>query len=44
MSSSPKTTEAFKIEAVRQVTELGFSVKVVAARLGVSSRSMQCVP
>ncbi len=30
-------TEEFKIEAVRQVTERGFAVKEVAARLGVSS-------
>ena len=33
-------TEEFKIEAVRQVTERGFAVKEVAARLGVSSWSL----
>ena len=40
MSSSPKYTEEFKIEAVRQVTERGFAVKEVSARLGVSSWSL----
>jgi transposase len=33
-------TEEFKIEAVRQVTERGFAVKEVAARLGVSTWSL----
>ena len=37
MSSQQKFTEEFKIEAVRHVTERGFAVKEVAARLGVSS-------
>ncbi len=40
MSSQQKFTEEFKIEAVRQVTERGFAVKEVAARLGVSSWSL----
>ena len=40
MSSSPKYTEEFKIEAVRQVTERGFAVKDVSVRLGVSSWSL----
>jgi transposase len=33
-------TEEFKIEAARQVTERGFAVKEVAARLGVSTWSL----
>jgi transposase len=35
--SNKQFTEEFKIEAVRQVTERGFAVKEVAARLGVST-------
>ena len=38
--SHKQFTEEFKIEAVRQVTERGFAVKEVAARLGVSSWSL----
>ncbi len=38
--SNKHFTEAFKIEAVRQVTERGFAVQEVAARLGVSSWSL----
>ena len=40
MSGQQKFTEEFKIEAVRQVTERGFAVKEVAARLSVSSWSL----
>ncbi len=32
MSSSPKYTEEFRIEAVRQVTERGFAVKEEGTR------------
>ncbi len=38
--STKQFTEGFKIEAVRQVTERGFAVKEVAARLGVSTWSL----
>ncbi|NCW84778.1 MAG: hypothetical protein EBV69_01100 [Oxalobacteraceae bacterium] len=37
--SNKQFTEEFKIEALRQVTERGFAVKFVAARLGVSKWS-----
>ena len=40
MSNNKHYTEEFKIEAVRQVTERGFAVKEVAARLGVSTWSL----
>ena len=40
MSSSPKYTEEFKIEAVRQVVDKGHPVAEVAARLGVSQHSL----
>ena len=33
-------TEEFKVEAVRQVTERGYSTADVAARLGVSTHSL----
>ena len=40
----PKLTPEFKDEAVRQVTERGYKVVKVAARLGVSSHSLyKCV-
>ncbi len=38
--SKKQFTEEFKIEAVRQVTERGFAVKEVAARLGLSTWSL----
>ena len=38
--SSPRYPEAFKIEAVRQVTERGRSVAEVAKALGVSNHSL----
>ena len=33
-------TEAFKVEAVRQVTEAGHGVGDVASRLGISNKSL----
>jgi len=33
-------TEAFKVEAVRQVTEAGHGVYDVASRLGISNKSL----
>jgi transposase len=36
----PRFTPEFKDEAVRQVTERGYKVTEVAARLGVSSHSL----
>ncbi|WP_096174982.1 transposase [Cohaesibacter sp. ES.047] len=33
-------TEEFKIEAVKQITERGYSVAEVSERLGVSSHSL----
>ncbi len=38
--SSQRYLEKFKIEAVKQVTELGLRVADVAERLGVSARSL----
>jgi len=38
--SSQRFTPEFKEEAVKQVTERGYSVTEVAARLGVSSHSL----
>jgi transposase len=38
--SSKRYTEEFKIEAVKQVTERGFSVYDVAARLGMTTHSL----
>jgi len=38
--SSKRYTEAFKVEAVKQVTERGHPVAEVAARLGVSIHSL----
>ena len=40
MSSSIQYTEEFKIEAVKQVTERGYSVADVAERLGTSTHSL----
>ena len=39
--SSKRYTEEFKIEAVRQVTERGYSVAEVAGRLGMTTHSLQ---
>jgi len=38
--SSKRYTEEFKIEAVKQVTERGYSASDVAKRLGVNSNSI----
>ncbi len=38
--SSKRYTEEFKIEAVNQVTERGYSVAEVAARLGTTTHSL----
>lgn len=42
MSGPVQYTDAFKIDAVAQVTEQGYSVEDVAERLGISTKS-QCV-
>ena len=38
--SSKRYTEEFKIEAVKQVTERGYSVAEVAERLGTTTHSL----
>lgn len=38
--SKPVYSQEFKDEAIRQVTERGYSVKEVAERLGVTSHSL----
>ena len=38
--SNKRYTDEFKIEAIKQVTERGYSVKEVANRLGVNSNSL----
>lgn len=38
--SSPRYSPEFKAEAVKQVTQRGYSVKEVAERLGVSTHSL----
>lgn len=38
--SSKRFPEEFKIEAVKQVTDSGYSVAEVASRLGVSQHSL----
>jgi transposase len=38
--SPPRFTPEFKEEAVRQITERGYSVAEVSARLGVSAHSL----
>jgi len=40
MSSGIRYTEEFKRDAVAQVTERGYSVREVAIRLGVSTKSL----
>ena len=42
--SSHRYSPEFKDEAVRQVTERGYSVKEVSARLGISSHSLYKSP
>ena len=38
--SSKRYTEEFKNEAVKQVTERGYSVKEISERLGISTKSL----
>ena len=38
--SSKRYTEEFKIEAVKQITERGYSTSSVASRLGVTTHSL----
>ncbi len=40
MSGQIRYSDEFKIDAVAQVTERGYSVKEVAERLGISSKSL----
>lgn len=40
MSKGKRYTEKFKIEAVKQITERGYSVQDVAERLGISTKSL----
>ena len=40
MNSNKRYTEEFKIEAIKQVTERGYSVADVADRLGTTTHSM----
>ena len=40
MTSGKRYTQEFKVEAVKQVTERGYAVAEVAARLGVSAWSL----
>jgi transposase len=40
MSSGKRYTDEFKIEAVKQVTERGYSVAEVAERLGTTTHSL----
>ena len=40
MNSGKRYTEEFKIEAVKQVTERGYSVAEVAERLGTTTHSL----
>lgn len=40
MSSSPRYTEEFKFEAIKQIIEHHHSVADVAGRLGISSHSL----
>jgi transposase len=40
MNNSKRYTEEFKIEAVKQVTERGYSVADVAERLGTTTHSL----
>ncbi|MPW31858.1 transposase [Agarivorans sp. B2Z047] len=40
MSKGKRYTQEFKSEAVKQVTERGYSVHEVAERLGISAKSL----
>lgn len=37
---NPRFTEEFKIDAIKQITERGYSVRDVSQRLGVSTHSL----
>lgn len=40
MSKDKRYTKEFKIEAVKQVTDRGYSVNEVAERLGIATKSL----
>lgn len=40
MSKGKRYTDEFKIEAVKQIIERGYSVQEVAERLGISTKSL----
>lgn len=40
MSKGKRYTDEFKVEAVKQITERGYSVQEVAERLGISTKSL----
>jgi transposase len=40
MSKGKRYTEEFKVEALKQITERGYSVLEVAERLGISTKSL----
>ena len=40
MSKGKRYTDEFKVEAVKQITERGYSVQEVADRLGISTKSL----
>ena len=40
MSKGKRYTDEFKIEAVKQITERGYSVQEVAERLGITTKSL----
>ena len=40
MSKGKRYTEEFKIETGKQITVRGYSVQVVAKRLGISTKSL----
>jgi transposase len=40
MSKGKRYTQEFKIEAVKQVTDRGYSVQEVAERLGITTKSL----
>jgi transposase len=40
MSKGKRYTEEFKTEAVKQITERGYSVQEVAERLGITTKSL----
>jgi transposase len=40
MSKGKRYSEEFKIEAVKQITERGYSVHEVAERLGITTKSL----